>query len=152
MLLSIVYLSQAMSEDQEEERFKVDIDGDNDDFEERSDSDIAQPVEVIREEVITVVENPNAETSPMEDNNSGDKEDIYEQLRTQSIQLSRLADVVESLQSQVKQLQETKRLRRHRKSTSVRTKSRSNTSMKRGQRATKKKTTTRRRTGGSRKK
>lgn len=143
-----------MSEDREEEQFEVDLDDNNDDFEESSAN--AQPVEIIREEVVTVVENPNAETSPIEDgeeeistdNDSGDKEDIYDQLKTQSIQLSRLADVVESLQSQVKQLQETTRLRRHHKTTSVSARSRSNTRMK-----TKKKTTTRkRRTAGSKKK
>ena len=33
--------------------------------------------------------------------------DIYEQVKAQSIQLSSLADMVKSLQSQVKQLQET---------------------------------------------
>ncbi len=155
MLLSIVYIFQAMSEEREEERF-VDIDDDNDDFEESSD--ISQPVEIIREEVVTVVENPNAETSPIEDEeeeedgeeeiSSGDKEDIYEQLKTQAIQLSRLADAVESLQSQVKQMQETTRSRRLHKTTSARARSRSNTSMK----TKKKRATRRRRTGGTKKK
>jgi hypothetical protein len=39
---------------------------------------------------------------------------IYEQVKAQSIQLSNLADMVESLQSEVKQLQETTRLGKHR--------------------------------------
>jgi carboxypeptidase T len=59
------------------------------------------------------------------------------------LQLSRLADRVESLQSQVKQLQEITSLGRRRKATSVRARS----SMK-----TKKKTTTRRRPGRTKKK
>jgi hypothetical protein len=146
MLLSIAYISQAMSEDQEEQRFEVDIDN-NDDFEENSA--IAQPTEITREEVVAVVET-NAETSPMDDEEEEENknEDIYDQVKTQSIQLSRLADAVESLQSQVKQLQETTRLRRPRKTTSVRARSRSNNSMK-----TKKKRTTKRRgKGGSKKK
>jgi hypothetical protein len=53
-------------------------------------------------------------------------EDIYKQVKAQSIQLSRLADMVESLQFQVKQLQETTKLRKHHKTTSVRKKSTSN--------------------------
>jgi len=52
--------------------------------------------------------------------------DIYEQVKAQSIQLSSLADMVKSLQSQVKQLQETTKLRKHHKTTSVRKKSTSN--------------------------
>jgi hypothetical protein len=62
-----------------------------------------------------------------------------------NLQLSRLADRVESLQSQVKQLQEITSLGRRRKTTSVRARSSSNNSMK------KKKKTTRRRTGRSKK-
>ena len=48
--------------------------------------------------------------------------DIYEQVKAQSIQLSSLTDMIQSLQSQVKQLQETTRLRNH-KTTSVSKKS-----------------------------
>jgi hypothetical protein len=62
-------------------------------------------------------------------------EDIYNQVKAHSIQISRLADLVESLESQVKQLQETTKLRKHHKTTSVRKKSTSNNSIK-----TKKKT------------
>jgi hypothetical protein len=53
----------------------------------------------------------------------------------QSIQLNRLTNTVESLQSQVKQLQETIRLRKHDKTSSVRKKSTTNKGIK-----TKKKT------------
>ena len=124
-----------MSEENEE-RIEVDMDN-NGDFKESS-----EPVEIIREEVVEVVENPNDETSlsSMEDQNEEEEdqkneiktdnrhsynEAIYEQVKAQSIQLSKLTDMVESLQSQVEQLQETTRLRK-RKTTSIRKKSTSN--------------------------
>ncbi|MGA9153862.1 MAG: hypothetical protein WBZ36_25050 [Candidatus Nitrosopolaris sp.] len=138
-----------MSEEQEE-RIEREIDN-NGHFEENSD--IAQPVKIIREEVVEVVENSNAETSllsSMEDQNEEEEdqkneiktdnrnrynEDIYEQVKAQSIRLSSLTDTVESLQSQVKQLQETIRLHKHNKTSSVRKRSTSNQGTK-----TKKKT------------
>ena len=123
--------------DEQEERIEREIDN-NGDFEENSD--IAEPVEIIREEIVEVVENPTAETFPLssmdsqhEDEEDQKKEiktdtlnryneDIYEQVKAQSIQLSSLADMVESLQSQVKQLQETTRLRKRHNTISVRKK------------------------------
>ena len=123
-----------MSEEQQE-RNEIDKDN-NGDFKEGS-----EPVEIIREEVVEVVENPNAETSLLsstEDENEGEEdqkneiksdnrnhydEDIYEQVKAQSIQLSSLTDMVESLNSQVKQLQETTRLHKRHKTSSVRKKS-----------------------------
>jgi hypothetical protein len=69
------------------------------------------------------------------DNRNGDNEDIYEQIKAQSVQLNRLINMIESLQSQVKQLQETIRLRKHNKTSSVRKKSITNKGIK-----TKKKT------------
>lgn len=138
--------------DEQEERIEREIDN-NGHFEENSD--IAEPVEIIREEIVEVVENPTAETFPLssmdsqhdeEDQQKEIKtdtlnrynEDIYEQVKAQSIQLSSLADMVESLQSQVKQLQETTRLRKRHNTISVRKKSTSNSSTK-----TKRKTKTR---------
>jgi hypothetical protein len=123
-----------LSEENEERIGVVDNNGD---FKESS-----EPVEIIREEVVEVMENPNDETSlsSMEDQNEEEEdqkneiktdnlhsynEAIYEQVKAQSIQLSKLTDMVESLQSQVKQLQETTRLRK-RKTTSIRKKSTSN--------------------------
>jgi hypothetical protein len=135
-----------LSEEQEE-RIETDM-GNNGDFKESS-----EPLEIIREEVVEVVENPNAETSLLissedqneleedqkneikTDNRNRYNEGIYEQVKAQSIQLSNLADMVESLQSQVKQLQETTRLGKPHKTTSVRKKSTSNNGTK-----TKKKT------------
>jgi hypothetical protein len=66
---------------------------------------------------------------------NSDNEAIYEQIKVQSIQLNRLTNMLESLQSQVKQLQETIRSRKHNKISSVRKKSTSNNGTK-----TKKKT------------
>jgi hypothetical protein len=135
--------NQTLSEEREE---RMEIDNNNGDFEESSD--IAEPLEIIREEVVEVVEKPNTETSSLASMESQDEEeedqkksdnrnryngDIYEQVKAQSIQLSSLADMVESVQSQVKQLQETIRL--HNKTSSVRKKSTSNKGIK-----TKKKT------------
>jgi hypothetical protein len=125
-----------LSEEQQE-RIETDM-GNNGDFRESS-----EPVEIIREEVVEVVENPNAETSILissedrkaeedqknqikTDNRYRYNEDIYKQIKAQSIQLSNLADVVQSLQTQIKQLQETTRLHKHHKATSVRKKSTSN--------------------------
>jgi len=144
--------SRTLSEDQEE-RIEIDIDNNNGDFE---SSDIAEPVEIIREEVVEVVENPVTETSSMEDEQEEEEDeknevktdysnrytvDIYEHVKAQSIQLSGLVDMVQSLQSQVKQLQETIRLPKH-KTSSVRKKSTSNNRIK-----TKKKTKRRGSTG-----
>jgi hypothetical protein len=133
--------NQTLSEEQEE-RIEREVDNDNGDFAENSD--IAEPVEIIREEVVEVVENPTAETFPLSsmeiqheeeedqkkeirtENLNRYNEDIYEQVKAQSIQLNSLAEMVESLQSQVQQLQETTRLRKRHKTTSVRKKSTSN--------------------------
>ncbi|HXP49981.1 MAG TPA: hypothetical protein VN922_08510 [Bacteroidia bacterium] len=130
-----------MSEEQEE-RIEIDIDTNNGDFDESSD--IAE--EIIKE-VVEVVEKSDTPLSSMEkqqekeedqkneiemDNSNRYNGDIYEQLKAQSIQLSSLADMVQSLQSLVKQLQETIRLR---KTSSVRKKSTSSNRIK-----TKKKT------------
>ena len=119
-----------MSEEQEE-RIEIDIDTNNGDFDESSD--IAE--EIIKE-VVEVVEKSDTPLSSMEkqqekeedqkneiemDNSNRYNGDIYEQLKAQSIQLSSLADMVQSLQSLVKQLQETIRLR---KTSSVRKKRR----------------------------
>lgn len=152
-----------MSEEQEEEEGnEVDIDDDNNDDLERigsitssEEESSTQPVEIIKEEIVTVVENPNAEASLLsspvassslmenekegiriDNNSSGDDEDVYEQVKAQSIQLSRLTDLVESLQSQVKQLQETTRLGGHqatpeRRSSGTSTKTRKKTSSSR---------------------
>jgi hypothetical protein len=105
-----------MSEDEE---IGVDIYGDADDeksspLEESIEEGFdAQPVEIVREEIVTVAENPSAETfseekvsmiGNTEDDGDGD---LYKLVKGHSIQLSRLTDIVESLQSQIKQLGQT---------------------------------------------
>jgi DNA-directed RNA polymerase specialized sigma subunit len=141
-----------LSEDQEE-RIEIDIDNNNGNFEESSE--IAEPLEIIREEVAEVVQNPNGETSlsslsvsspsteeqeeegneVISDNRNSDNEDIHEQIKAQSIQLDKLIKMVESLQSQVKHLQETIRLRKRNKTSSVRKKSTTNKGIKTNRRA-----------------
>jgi hypothetical protein len=71
----------------------------------------AQPVEVVREEIVTVAEDPNAETFSEEKVSTIDAtedNDLYKLVKAHSIQLGRLTDIVESLQSQIKQLKETR--------------------------------------------
>jgi hypothetical protein len=55
-------------------------------------------VEVFREEIVTVTKN-----SDTEDNDTRE-DDLYEVVKTHSDQISRLTDIVESLQSQIKQI------------------------------------------------
>jgi hypothetical protein len=69
-------------------------------------------------------------SSTGDENEDSYNEDTYELIKAQSIQLNRLADMVESLQSQVKQLLETTRLRKHLRSRSVRKESSSNKGIK----------------------
>jgi hypothetical protein len=59
-----------LSEEQEE---RVEIDNNNGNFEESSD--IAEPLEIIREEIVAVVENPNTETSSMASMEDQDEEE-----------------------------------------------------------------------------
>ena len=81
----------------------------------------AQPV-VVREEIVTVAENPNAETFSEEKVSTiraTEDNDLYKLVKGHSIQLDRLTDIVESLQSQIKQLKET-RLSSHKTSSARR--------------------------------
>ena len=57
-----------------------------------------QPVEVVREEIVTVTKNPDTE-----DNDSGE-DDLHEVVKAHSDQISRLKDMVESLQTQIKRI------------------------------------------------
>jgi hypothetical protein len=107
-----------------DEEIEVDIDDDNEDelktpLEEATDesSSSIQPVGVIEEEIVTIVKNPDREPSvsmspplveeetKMDNNDDDNDENIYVQLKTHSIQIGKLSDMVESLQSQLKQLQ-----------------------------------------------
>ena len=113
-----------MSEEQED-RSGRGIDNNRDS---EQSSDIAESGEIIREEVVEVADKPTTETFPLSSKEEEDQKnevktdngDIHEQLKAQSIQLISLAEMVESLQSQVKQLQESIRLLKHKKTSSVR--------------------------------
>lgn len=110
------------------------------------------PVGIVKEEIITVVKKPNSNSeTPLveEDEEEVDAEDddnIYEQLKSHSIQLSRLSDTVESLQSQIKLLQERSSGRGSRKTIplakmkkrSIKTKKKKTTRRKGSKRSTKK--------------
>jgi TRAP-type uncharacterized transport system substrate-binding protein len=82
-----------------------------------------QPVEIVREEIATVTK----------DNDSED--DLYEVVKAHSDQISRLTNIVESLQSQIKQIDQ-KRVS-SKKTSSIR-KNRSTTKTKKSKTASKK--------------
>ena len=169
MILSIVYThktDKSMSEDNEEIE-DVDIFDDNDNELDSNNDQLKTPLEraveddddgstlpvgIVKEEIITVVNNPNSNSeTPLveEDEEEVDAEDddnIYEQLKSHSIQLSRLSDTVESLQSQIKLLQERSSGRGSRKTIplakmkkrSIKTKKKKTTRRKGSKRSTKK--------------
>jgi hypothetical protein len=108
-----------MSEDEEVEVDIDDVDSDESKtpLEEaiQQESSPTQPVEVIKEETVTIVRDPKRNTSSEslstlleEEKTQTGTENIYEQIKAQSIQINRLTDKVELLQSQIKQLQETR--------------------------------------------
>lgn len=102
------------------------------------DGGSTQPAGIVKEEIITIVKNPNSNSdTPLVEEDEDDDDDIYEQLKSHSIQLSRLSDTVESLQSQIKLLQERRSGRGSRKTIPL-------AKMKKRSIKTKKKTTTRR--------
>src|SRR5919202_1983392 len=70
----------------------------------------AQPVEIVREEIVTVTKEPNTEEkmSVVDDSiRNEDSDDLLELVKAHSVQLNKLTDIVESLQGQIKQLRET---------------------------------------------
>jgi myo-inositol-hexaphosphate 3-phosphohydrolase len=70
----------------------------------------AQPVEIVREEIVTVTKEPNKEEkmSVVDDSiRNEDSDDLYDLVKAHSVQLNKLTDIVESLQGQIKQLRET---------------------------------------------
>jgi hypothetical protein len=90
-----------------------------DDSDEKSSSleEIAQPVEIVREEVVTLTKNPNAEiyseermsmVGKSEEEADDDYYDgnIYHLVKAHSAELSSLTAKVESLQSEINQLEE----------------------------------------------
>ncbi len=160
-----------MSEDNEEIE-DVDIFDDNDNELDSNNDQLKTPLEravedddgstlpvgIVKEEIITVVKNPNSnsetplveedeEEADAEEADAEDDDNIYEQLKSHSIQLSRLSDTVESLQSQIKLLQERSSGRGSRRKTiplakmkkrSIKTKKEKTTTRKGSKRSTKK--------------
>ena len=89
-----------------------------------------QPVEIVREEIATVTK----------DNDSED--DLYEVVKAHSDQISRLTNIVESLQSQIKQIDQkrvsskkTSSIRKNRSTT--KTKSKTTSKKSKGKKGTK---------------
>lgn len=71
----------------------------------------AQPMEIVREEIVTVTKDPNTEEKMSVIDGSGgddDSDHLYELVKSQSIQINKLTNIVESLQAQIKQLRETR--------------------------------------------
>jgi hypothetical protein len=95
----------------------------------------AQPVEIVREEIVTVTKNPNTEEKMPVMSNTAKSDDIYQLVKAQSVQINKLTNTVESLQSQIKQLEETRPSARKITTTRKRTKSKGHkTTAKKGKR------------------
>src|SRR5918911_525905 len=99
-ILGVVDKVKAMSDENGQE-IGVNLYDDNDEDELIEDEEAAavapQPVEVVREEIVTVPKNSNTEDNDSED-------DLYEVVKAHSDQISRLTNIVESLQSQIEQI------------------------------------------------
>jgi hypothetical protein len=75
----------------------------------------AQPVEIVREEIVTVTKDPDTEEKmSVVDDSIGDhdSDDLNELVKAQSVQLNKLTDIVGSLQAQIKRLRETRKSNR----------------------------------------
>ena len=118
--------TQGMSNEDGEE-IRINAYNENEEDEDEDDEELteeqgfaAQPVEIVREEIVTVTKDPNTEEKMSLLNDSGGdvhSDHLYELAKAQSVQLNKLTDIVESLQAQIKQLGETRKS--NRKSTSA---------------------------------
>jgi hypothetical protein len=75
----------------------------------------AQPVEIVREEIVTVTKDPDTEEKmSVVDDSIGDHDSdgLNELVKAQSVQLNKLTDIVGSLQAQIKRLRETRKSNR----------------------------------------
>jgi hypothetical protein len=84
--------------DENGQEIGVNVYDDNEEDELIEDEEAAvapQPVEIVREEIVTVTKNPDTEDNDI-------KDDLYEVVKAHSDQISRLTTIVESLQSQIK--------------------------------------------------
>jgi hypothetical protein len=123
--------------DQNGQEIGVNVYDDEDELIEGEEAAAPQPVEVVREEILTVTRNTGTEekVSMMGNAEESDGEDdVYELVKAQPAQLSKLADIVESLQSQIEQLGETglsgRKTSSTRRSRSMKTKNNKATSKK----------------------
>jgi paraquat-inducible protein B len=83
--------------DQNGQEIGVNVYDDEDELIEDEEAAAPKPVEVVREEILTVTRNTDTEDNDIED-------DLRELVKSHSDQISRLADMVESLQSQMKRI------------------------------------------------
>jgi hypothetical protein len=83
--------------DQNGQEIGVNVYDDEDELIEGEEAAAPQPVEVVREEILTVTRNTDTEDNDIED-------DLRELVKSHSDQISRLAGMVESLQSQMKRI------------------------------------------------
>ena len=87
--------------DENGQEIGVNVYDDNDEDELIEDEEAAavapQPVGIVREEIVTVTKDSNTEDNDSED-------DFYEVIKAHSDQISRLTNIVDSLQSQIKQI------------------------------------------------
>jgi hypothetical protein len=83
--------------DENGQEIGVNVYDDNDEDELIEDEEAAiapQPVGAVREEIVTVTKNSDTE----------DNDDLYEVVKAHSDEITRLTEIVESLQSQIKQI------------------------------------------------
>ena len=59
----------------------------------------AQPVEIVREEIVKVTKNPNTEERISVVSDTEGKDDTYQLVKAQSVQINKLTNLVESLKS-----------------------------------------------------
>ncbi len=83
--------------DENGQEIGVNVYDDEDELIEDEEAAAPKPVEVVREEILTVTRNTDTEDNDIED-------DLRELVKSHSDQISRLTDMVESLQSQIKRI------------------------------------------------
>jgi len=83
--------------DENGQEIGVNVYDDEDELIEDEEAAAPKPVEVVREEILTVTRDTDTEDNDIED-------DLRELVKSHSDQISRLADMVESLQSQMKRI------------------------------------------------
>jgi hypothetical protein len=106
-------------------------DNDEDELIEDEEAAATQPLEVVGEEIVTVTKNSDTEENDSED-------DLYEVVKVHSDQISRLTEIVESLQSQIKAIDQRRASGNNNKTSSIRRRNRSTTKTKKNKATSKK--------------